>query len=105
MRQLKQPIEYRVELIQTAIDFKMCYPQSGTLVHVLRVKLTLSSPNGFTHNLIAIPPHDHHNYSRFMGMPGSTLVGVGRLIESVGTEWMVAWRPFSPAPELVPLED
>lgn len=104
MRQLKQPIDYRVELMETAINPKVCYPQSGTLVHVLTVFRQYDLPNG-GFDLVAVSPNDHHNYNRLMAPDGSTIIGVGRLVEAVGTEWMVAWRPFSPAPQLVALDD
>jgi hypothetical protein len=99
MRQLKEPIDYRVELMHLAINAQLVYEQVGMMVHVVRAVRTFELPNaGF--EMIAVSPKDEYNYNRLMGKRESELVGVGRLVEKVSTEWLVAWRPFSPAPQL-----
>lgn len=97
-RQLAYPIYYRVELMYCAAKLSsMQHP--GAVVDVLAVYDSSGKEN------VCVPPEDTYNRDRFMAQPGTTLIGRGVLVEKISTEWFVAWRPFSPAPELVPLKD
>ena len=47
---------------------------------------------------------DDYNLSRLMEWKGTKIVGRGVLVEQVGTEWIVAWRPYDAKPEPIPFE-
>lgn len=92
-QQLRQPIEYRVDLMAvrtppTSID------QVGLRVYVLRAQ------NG---GLCAVAPEDTYNMARLMAEPGAALTGIGIVVEDIGISCFVAWRNFTPVPELLPL--
>ena len=92
MHELKQPIEYRVDFMDVTVRF--VERKAGVIGQII----SDGNEKRF------VEPSDDYNLSRLMGA-GYSLIGRGVLVEAVWSdEWFVAWRPYSPAPEVVPWE-
>ncbi len=90
IEKLKQPIEWHVDLMDVHSSEGTSQDQLHKTVHVIRTSGGLES----------VPLADEYNYRRFMASEGAELLGIGTVIEIVGTVAFVAWRALSPVPEI-----
>jgi hypothetical protein len=91
--ELKQPIEYKIEYMDTVVKTEIRVP--GKIGHVIS--------NGRDKRFV--DPADDYNLSRLLGY-GYQILGRGVLVERVwGDECFIAWRPYGITPEVVPWEE
>lgn len=92
-RELRQPIDYRTEL--------MDLHRAPGAAMLTGCKVIVVSDSGV---LEAVQISDEGlAIENVMNSAGAEIVGIGRLVERVETAGIVAWRPFYPVPQLVPL--